>query len=323
MTVEATGRLQTAALDGAFAEWVRSAVRRFVMDYDFLDAALHREVIRKYENVYDGFVAMHFHTDDGPIWVGHSSDEVEQALRADFRLTNSFREAATWSKDGSRCLSCGTDLTGTQIDLQTLTEDTRRTLTALYLMSLGDSVLLTSKNPDGNEWRDCDDEIQGRVAQIVSEIALPPHDRFGRIGLVIERVLYEWCEVNSDINADHIVRVGDSGNVEQAEAMKAEAIVETTASPALSLDEELAQSLTKSQWLVLQYLRKSSNRVRFSTLKRIPGCFRKGEESSDRAVTSLIERANERLADAGLEVKHKDSQDGEYWAWLVDLKGPE
>lgn len=322
MNVEATGKLQTAALDSAFAEWVRSSVRRFVTDYDFLGAAICREVIRRYENVYDQFVAVHFPTDDGPNWMDCSPGEAEQALRTDFELTETFRKAATWSKNGSRCLSCGTDLAGNPIDLQTLTEDARRTLTALYLMSLGDSVLLASKTPDLNESQDGDDAIKSRIAEIVSEISLPPHDRFGRIGLVIERVLYEWREVTPDVKAENVVRINDSGTVDQAAAKNTEIDSPTNSSITPSIDEVHAQALTKPQWLVFQRLRKSSNRVRFSSLKQIPGAFQKGEESSDRAVTSLFERANNRLLDAGLEMKYEASQDGEFWAYLVDLKGP-
>jgi hypothetical protein len=185
-------KLQQAALDGDFSEWVRNAVERFAKDYDLLDAAIHTEVIRQYENLYEDFVAKHFPTDDGPIWLGGSPAEIEIAMREDIENTEKFRAADAWSKNGSRCLSCGRDFANRPIDLATLTEDACRTLAALYLMYLGDSVLLASNPPNWNEWLGSDDEIERSIAWMVDGIKGPPDDRFERIGLVIERVLSEW-----------------------------------------------------------------------------------------------------------------------------------
>jgi hypothetical protein len=97
------------------------------------------------------------------------------------------------------------------------------------------------------------------------------------------------------------------------------AVSSDSRAPQLSIDEQLAQGLTKAQWLVVQGLRQSSNKVRFSTLKTIQGAFRKGEESSDRAVETLLERAAGVLAEAGLATESNTSGDGERWVRLVDL----
>ena len=202
MNNETICRLQKAALDRAFAGWVRGAVRRFAADYDPWDATIYREVIRQYKNLYEDFVAKPFPTDDGPIWVGCSQAEIELAMREDFENTEKFRAADAWSKNGSRCLSCGRDFTNRPIDLATLTEDACRTLVALYLMSLGDSVLLVSKPPDWNEWRGSDDKTESGIAWMVNDIDGPPDDRFERIGLVIERVFAEWKVAAADLQAD-------------------------------------------------------------------------------------------------------------------------
>lgn len=60
--------LRKAAIDERFAEWVREAVWRFAAHYDLLDAAIHTEVIRQYENLYEDFVAKHFPDGDEPNW---------------------------------------------------------------------------------------------------------------------------------------------------------------------------------------------------------------------------------------------------------------
>lgn len=190
-------KLQQAALDGDFSEWVRNAVERFAKDYNLVDAAIHTEVIRQYENLYEDFVAKHFSTDDGPIWVGGSPAEIELAMREDFENTEKFRAADAWAKNGSRCLSCGRDLANRPIDLATLTEDACRTLVSLYLMSLGDSVLLVPKPPDWNEWRGSGDKTEYAIAWMVEGIKGPSDDRFERIGLVIERVLSEWNRITA------------------------------------------------------------------------------------------------------------------------------
>ncbi len=184
--------LEQGALDGDFSEWVRNAVERFANDYDLLDAKTHTEVLRQYQNLYEDFVAQHFHTDDGPNWVNGTKSQIELAMREDFETTERFRAADAWSKNGSRCLSCGLDFANRPIDLATLTEDACRTLAALYLMSLGDSVLLASEPPDWNEWRWSDDKIERRIAWMVDGIDGPSDDRFGRIGLVIERVIADY-----------------------------------------------------------------------------------------------------------------------------------
>lgn len=188
-------KLEQAALDGDFSEWVRNAVERFAKDYDLLDAKTHTEVFRQYQNLYEDFVAQHFHTDDGPIWIGGTEADVELAMREDFENTEKFRAADAWSKNGSRCLSCGRDFANRPIDLATLTEDACRTLAALYLMSKGDSVLLASKPPDWNEWRWSDDKVKRRIAWMVDGIDGPSDDRFKRIWLVIERVLSYWNRI--------------------------------------------------------------------------------------------------------------------------------
>jgi len=202
MNENASTKLQAAATDENFAEWVREAVRRFAADHDLLDAAIHKMVLSQYWHVYDDFVAKHFPTDDGPIWVGGSQSEIELAMREDFKNTEKFRAADAWSKNGSRCLSCGRDFANRPIDLATLTEDACRTLVALYLMSLGDSVLLVSKPPDWNEWRGSDDKTESGIAWMVNDIDGPPDDRFERIGLVIERVFAEWKVAAVDLQAD-------------------------------------------------------------------------------------------------------------------------
>lgn len=97
------------------------------------------------------------------------------------------------------------------------------------------------------------------------------------------------------------------------------AVSSDSRAPQLSIDEQLAQGLTKPQWLVVKCLRQSSQNVRFSTLKTIPGAFRNGEKSSDRAVETLLERAEGVLAEAGLGTETNTSGDGERWVRLVDL----
>lgn len=203
-------KLQQAALDGDFAEWVREAVWRFAADYDLLDAAIHTEVIRQYENLYEDFVAKHFPDGDEPNWVDASPTEVERAMREDFESTDEYRAAATWSRDGSRSLSCGRDLAGKPIDLATLTDDVRRTLVALYLMTLGDSVLLVNEPPDWDAWPDSSDPIQSRIRWLVSRFDDGRDNRFERIGLVIDWVLIEWekysvssCVASDDFSVVH------------------------------------------------------------------------------------------------------------------------
>jgi hypothetical protein len=197
MNDETICRLQNATLDRAFADWVRGAVRRFAADYDPSDATTHREVIRQYKNVYEDFVAQNFPTDDGPNWVNCSRAEVELAMREDFENTDKFRLATIWSKDGSRCLSCGRDWNGKWIDLSTLSSRARLTLVALYLMSIGDSVLLAASPPDWEAWRSSDKPMEKNIAWLVSDYPDPSDTRFERIEIVANWVLAEWQETLS------------------------------------------------------------------------------------------------------------------------------
>ncbi len=62
-------------------------------------------------------------------------------MREDFESTEKFQERLRGRRMGVVAYPAGV-ISQRGIDLSTLTEDACRTLAALYLMSLGDSVLL-------------------------------------------------------------------------------------------------------------------------------------------------------------------------------------
>lgn len=195
--------LHRTATNADFAEWMRTAVQQFVENYDDFESICHSLVLRNHRDVYEDWCARHFPCDEEPLWVGASPADVEAAMQKCLEGESLFQEAAAWSKDGSRCLSCGRDWKGKLIDLATVTDIARRTLVALYLMARGDSTLLFPATPVGDARENIDDTIKSKLNSLVSEYDSPNDPRFERIALLMDSVLSHWNRLHPETKCEH------------------------------------------------------------------------------------------------------------------------
>ncbi|MCS7468523.1 hypothetical protein NZK35_17865 [Stieleria sp. ICT_E10.1] len=196
MDNDAATRLQQAALDDQFAEWVQTGVWRFAENFTIPVGRLYTDVTRHWHE-HGGFVANGHPFDEGTVGGNESPLDVKHVLREAFSGKDEnqeaiYQEAVEWSRNGARCLSCGRDLNNKLIDLATLNDDSLKTLVALYLKGLGDSVLLVAKPPDWLDWLIGDDRVRAKLGWLVLLYADPNDPRFDRIDLVIDKVLAKW-----------------------------------------------------------------------------------------------------------------------------------